>query len=219
MGFNGSSYLSDLNEKLIRCYQGIRQSPDEVIALYHQHAACHSKPYFKQTRQQYRRSWSDTTVAGWFLYIAKACSRGVYRENRLGVCNSLCRGPDLGALDEAAVFADSLCLQNASLSSADFASVLMTAKQGDFVVLDPPYPNGFVGYTSIGFDESDHHRLHRVCRELHRRGCLFLETNSDCKFVRRLYRDFHIEQIAAPRLIANGRNAPTTAKEVVIMNY
>ncbi len=95
LGFGGCAFLSDLNEKLVRCYQGIRQSPEEVIALYHRHAIQHSKEYFKATRKQYQRSWSDAETAGWFLYIAKSTSRGVYRENRLGICNSLCRGPML----------------------------------------------------------------------------------------------------------------------------
>lgn len=219
LGFTGVSHLSDLSEKLVRCYEGIRQSPEEVIVLYHCHALQHSKEYFKQTRQQYQRSWSDAETAAWFLYVAKSCSRGVYRENRAGVCNSLCRGPVLSSLNEDALIADSHHLQNARLSFADFASVLTTARQNDFAMFDPPYPDGFTGYTSIGFDESDHHRLHRVCLELHRRGCLFMQTNADCEFIRRLYRDFHIESVIAPRQIANGRDAPTKARELLIMNY
>lgn len=211
-GFNGAAHLSDMNEKMIKCYQAIKENPSKVIKHFQELERRHSKDLFFNMCHTFNRSWSNEHVAGWFIYIARAAYKGVYKENRQGICASGSRDI-LAILDTSLIYMASTAFQNTEIIYGDFGNVLAKARANDFVFIDPPYPDCF-NYTASGFSTFDHHRLAYTCRTLNRKGVLFMQTNADCQLIRDLYKDFRIKSVTTPRKICHG-----SAKEVVIINY
>lgn len=216
---SGTSFLYDLNGELIRTYSAVQQSPELVIAGLNIHTACHSESYFYQLRDMDYAEMPDPDVAARMIYLNRACINGLYRVNRQGRLNTAWGQRDEVSFDCDNLFRTSSALHSAVISQGDFGNVLNNAKAGDFVFADPPYPNVFTKYTSVGFDNSDHRRLHSICDELDRRNVLFIQTNADCPFIRDLYRDFHIISVRARRNISCDENGRGTVGEVIIMNY
>jgi len=212
-GFKGAAHLNDMNEKMIKCYQGIKENPSRVIEHFQELERRHNKDLFFNMRHAFNSSWSNEHLAGWFIYLARGAYRGVYRENRQGICTSAPRNI-LNILDPSLIYMASMAFQNTELAYGDFGNVLAKARANDFVFMDPPYPDCFSKYTALGFSTFDHHRLAYVCRTLDRKKALFMQTNADCQLIRDLYNNFNIKSVVTPRKICHG-----TGREVVIMNY
>ena len=212
-GFKGTAYLNDMNERMMNCYQGVKENPSEVIKHFQELERRHSKDIFFNLCHAFNRSWSIEHTAGWFIYITRGTYRRVYKENRQGHCASGCRDI-LNNFDTRLIYMASMVLQKTELAYGDFGTVLAKARANDFVFMDPPYPDCFNKYVATGFSPFDHHRLAYVCRTLNRKGALFMQTNADCPLVRNLYKDFHIKSVITPRNLTHN-----SAKEVVIINY
>jgi len=211
--------LYDLNAELIRCYRAVQQQPHEVVEAFNVHADQHGEPYFLELRQQTPAALTDVELAGRMIYINRACYNGKYSVNRNGTMGVAwgkfpCVSPGADNLLSA-----SSALKDVELIQGDFACILDRAKPGELVYIDPPYPGGFVHYTPVGFDESDHVRLAEVCRRLHRKGCLFLLSNGDVPFIRWLYRDFLILPVKAFRSMASQPTHRGYSDELLIMNF
>ena len=79
--------------------------------------------------------------------------------------------------------------------------------------------SNFTGYNENGFGENEQIRLKEVCDSLNKKGVKFLLSNSDCEFIRDLYKDYNIATIKAKRAInSNGSNRGAIS-EVLIRNY
>lgn len=219
-GFAGRCHLGDLNAELIRTYAAVRQSPGLVLDGVSRHIACHCERYYCGLRDLGIAGMSDPEVASRMIYLNRAGYNGLYRVNRQGKFNVSWGKRDRVAVDAGNLFRVSSALRNAIISQGDFGNILDRAKPGDFAFIDPPYcGDGFAQYTAVGFDDSDHRRLHSVCVELDRRNVLFVQTNADCGYVRELYGDFHVVPVRARRNINCDGGGRGTVGEVVIMNY
>ncbi|CEP69092.1 D12 class N6 adenine-specific DNA methyltransferase [Moorella glycerini] len=115
-------------------------------------------------------------------------------------------------------------LSHARVIGADFSRALDFARGDALVYLDPPYypvsdTANFTGYTSDAFGIDDQKRLAEVFRELDKRGCLVMLSNSDTPFIRELYSGYDIQVVYATRAIncRPERRGPIT--ELVIRNY
>jgi DNA adenine methylase len=104
-----------------------------------------------------------------------------------------------------------------------FEQVLERAQPGDFVYLDPPYypvseTSSFTAYSQYAFGQAEQIRLREVFGILADRGVHVLLSNSDCPFVRELYRGYPIHTIVASRAInCHGRKrGPVT--EVLVLS-
>ena len=95
-------------------------------------------------------------------------------------------------------------------------------KPGDFVYLDPPYvpenKKSFVGYSTKGFDESQHKLLFKLITELPPKGIDFVLSNSDVDLVRTSFINYSKEVVICKRAI-NSKNPEATTEEVIIKNY
>ena len=97
-------------------------------------------------------------------------------------------------------------------------------RKGDFVYLDPPYDplsktSSFTDYTRGGFKEQDQRDLSEMFRELDRKGCKVMLSNSPTPMLRELYRDFKCMNLKAKRAInckGIGRGA---VDELLVVNY
>lgn len=214
--------LSDLNDELINCYTVIRDDVDSLI----DHLKIHrnDEEYFYELRSVEAKTLTKTERAARLIYLNKTCFNGLYRVNSKGQFNvpfgsyknpRICHEANLQAVSKA--------LSNVELHYRPFDQVLKYAKKGDLVYFDPPYhplssTASFTSYTKNSFSAEDQERLAEVFGILDKRGCHVMLSNSDCQFIRSLYKEFRVETVSAIRAInckSAGRGKIT---EVLVLN-
>ena len=218
-----SAYLSDYNSELINCYQAVRENVESVIKALKKHR--NESDYFYRVRSIDPASLSSVERAARLIYLNKTCFNGLYRVNRQGqftVPFGSYKNPR--TCDESNLRLASQALQKVHLKSAHFSQVLRHARRGDFVYFDPPYQplsatSNFTSYTSRCFGEEDQRQLAEIVRQLDKRGCSVMLSNSDNRFIRELYSDFRIETVWASRAINCKGNRRGRISELVILNY
>jgi DNA adenine methylase len=221
--------LGDMNERLTRTYNIIRDDVEAVITRLKGHAAAHAKNgehHFYAVRKIAIDAYPSAAVAAWFIYLNKTCFNGLYRVNASGQFNTpmgkyanptICDEANLRACAEAMAY-------RATVMHTDFEKTVAGAKAGDFVYFDPPYAPvsasaDFTSYTKGGFDVADQTRLRDLALALKRRGVHVMLSNSSAPLIYELYavsRDFKIEEVAAKRAINSKGSARGAVKEVII---
>lgn len=219
--------LADVNPALIETYRTVRDELEAVIDALVPLAQRHGKEHYYRARERYNgnRRLTDAERAALFIYLNKTCFNGLHRVNRKGEFNVPAgRYKNPRILDEQTLRAASAALQGADIRCTTFEELIDAARPGDFVYFDPPYEPksetaNFTTYARDGFTRDDQRRLHDVFRELDRRGCRLMLSNSDVPFIRYLYRAWRIDTVAAPRAVnCNGRGRGKVS-EVVVRNY
>ena len=224
------SMLIDSLEELINCYRAIQTRVEDLITELKRH-----EPHKGDKEYYYAvRAWDrapsyaqrdEIERAARFIFLNRTCYNGLYRVNRSGKFNvpvgrhrnpNICPADKLRAVSEA--------LQGVALVAGDFAHCLETAAAGDFIYLDPPYDPltdtaNFTSYTSDDFGEADQRRLADLFRELDRRGCQVMLSNSSTDFIRELYGGYEQVEVQAIRAINNKGNARGPIPELLVMNY
>jgi len=209
--------LCDVNQRLIRTYQGVRDDVERVIALLREYP--HDPEFFYALRDQDIDRRSDAEVAAWFIYLNKTGFNGLYRvnrENRFNVPFGRYARPRI--CDPDTLRACSRALRGAKLLNLDFEAAVKPARRGDFVYFDPPYvplsaTSSFTSYTSIGFDFAAQTRLRDTALELKRRGVNVLLSNSSAPIVLDLYKkNFKLREVPALRPV----NSKATKRGAVI---
>ncbi|RLI52957.1 MAG: DNA adenine methylase [Candidatus Thorarchaeota archaeon] len=231
IGFGGQSILSDTNPELITAYQVVRNSVEALIDELQSGFYVSTKEVFYEIRGWDREpSWRHVDPVrrtARMIYLNRTCYNGLYRVNQKGQFNvPFGRYKNPTICDEENLRAVSKALKNAKILCADFAEALQDAGPGDFVYLDPPYqPMSdtayFTEYTSGGFGVDEQKRLADVFLDLHKRGCLVLESNSDVPLIRKLYENdaFITETVQARRAISCDPTGRGTVGELLIRNY
>lgn len=209
--------LADRNQRLIRTYQGVRDSVEDVIA--HLRGYLHEEQFYYRVRERAIDSQSDAEVAAWLIYLNKIGFNGLYRvnrQNRFNVPFGRHKNPTI--CDEQTLRACSRALSGVDLQVAGFEQTAERAQAGDLVYFDPPYvplsvTSSFTKYTSVGFDADAQVRLRDVALGLKQRGVHVLLSNSSASSVRELYsKGFEIAEVSATRNVnskASGRGAVT----------
>lgn len=221
--------LLDSLQELIDCYCVIRDQVEELILALQDHES-HKREvdYFYQVRAWDRSSdyarRSSVQRAARFLFLNHTCYNGLYRVNRRGWFNApfgryanpaICDADNLRAVSRA--------LRGVTLHSGDFERCLDLAQPGDFVYLDPPYhplsaTASFTSYTSADFGVQDQRRLASVFRELDRRGCRVMLSNSDTELIRELYAGYERIQVVAARAINSRPDRRGPVSELLVLN-
>jgi DNA adenine methylase len=125
--------------------------------------------------------------------------------------------------DAANLRAASKALQGVTLLAGDFVDGLEWAKQGDLVYLDPPYhplsgTANFTSYTASSFGVEDQERLAHIFRELDRRGCQVMLSNSSTPLIQELYRGYDMVEVTASRAISSKGTGRGAITELLVMN-
>jgi len=215
--------LIDSNEKLINCYQAIKINPEKLIkTLRSSKYKSEKETYYRirgeEPREMFRR-------AARTIYLNKTCFNGLYRVNRKGKFNvPFGRYKNPLICDSANLKVVSAALQNVEIVCGDFGKCLEFAKKGDFIYFDPPYQplsktSSFTSYTSNSFGEDEQRRLSEVFKELDRRGCKVMLSNSHTKLVESLYEGFRLETVLAKRAINSRASGRGPIREYVILNH
>jgi DNA adenine methylase len=213
--------VGDSNEWLIATYCAIRDGWRKVAAILD--SLPNTKDDFLRIREQSgteRRRWHR---AAFFIYLNKTCFRGLYRVNRQNQFNVPYGAYDRRYYDPDNLEAVSGALQAVEFRVGDFELAIDGIKSGDFAYFDPPYYklggfSDFNRYTADQFRESEQLRLAALCRELDKRGVRWLVSNSETKFVRRLFVGFRIEEVSSRRDI-NLHSHKRDVIELMVSNY
>lgn len=215
--------LSDLNEELINCYTTIRDDVESLIKELYKHH--NDEDYFYKLRAADASQLDPVQRAARLIYLNKTCFNGLYRVNSKGQFNvpfGFYKNPR--TCNEANLRACNIALTDVELNCRPFDAVLKSAKKGDFVYFDPPYhplssTSNFASYTKNSFSAENQEQLAEVFRKLDKRGCLLMLSNSDCPFIRELYKDFRIETVMAIRAINCKAEGRGRISEVLVLNY
>jgi len=217
--------LSDLNTDLINCYQQVAKHPEEVWNLLQVHREFNNKEYYYHIRSQKPEELKPIEQAARFIYLNKAAFNGIYRVNRQGVFNvpygPSFKGPALPKKSLLEAVSD--LLGRANLLAADYQEVCESAKRDDFIYLDPPYPptNGtacFTHYTADRFNWDDQREVSKVFRNLDRKGCLVMMSNSDRKEIRSMFQGYYMQRLNVTRWLGSNGDR-FKVHEIVVTNY
>jgi DNA adenine methylase len=212
------AYLSDLNFHLVLTYLAVRDDVERLISQLKVHEQKHEKPYYLKARPRIARESDPTKISALLIYLNKTCYNGLYRVNQSGEFNVPMGSYTKPAiLDEENLRSCSKALQGIEITQHPFWQTPI--QKGDFYYLDPPYHKTFSSFDSSGFNDADHEKLAAFCGELDKAGCYFMVSNSDTPFIRKLYRNFGIEQVMADRFVSCKGNQRGKENELIIRNY
>jgi DNA adenine methylase len=212
--------LSDMNERLIRTYRGIKHAVGDVIALLQTYR--NNKAFFLQMRDKAIDAGSDAEVAAWFIFLNKTGFNGLYRVNSKNKFNVPFGDNERAQIcDEENLRACAAALAHTELNHEDFSSVLARAQPRDIVYFDPPYvplslTSYFTSYTATGFNMKDQLRLRDVALKLRERGVFVLISNSSDQRVLDLYKDFDCDPVSAIRQVNSNVKGRGSVTELLI---
>ena len=201
-----TAFLSDLNPELVNVYVCVRDHVEALIEQLSAHQAQHGKAHYYEVRSQLPTD--SIARAARFIYLNKTCFNGLYRENSKGQFNvpiGRYKNPKICAPD--LLRPASAALQIANISARPFTAVADHAPGAtDFVYFDPPYhplseTSNFTAYSRYRFGVEEQTALRDLIKQLAGRSVQVLVSNSDCPFIRELYKDFTVKTITAARSI------------------
>ena len=109
-------------------------------------------------------------------------------------------------------------IKNVEFICCDFQKVENNFNHDDFIYMDPPYvpevKNGFVNYSSSGFNENIHKTLFKFTNQL---KCKFIMSNSNTELVKTELKNHVFIEIEARRAI-NSKNPESKVNELIIHN-
>ncbi len=221
------SFLFDNNEELINVYRVVRDKVDDLIKLLALHKERHNKDYYYQIRNFDRENtqFTDEERAARTIYLNRTCYNGLYRVNSKGQFNAPIgsyKNPQI--LYKDVLKTASAILQDVTIQVADFREIVNLAQTGDFFYFDPPYDpvsrtSSFTGYTANNFKDEDQQDLAWVFKQLTRKGCLCMLSNSYTPLILKLYQGFQIEIVQAKRAVNSDANGRGGIPEVIVLNY
>lgn len=220
-----AAVLGDINRELMTCYEQVAKDSDRVHEIVQQLALRDSRRFFYFTRSMVPDRLIPAERAARFIYLNKAAFNGIYRVNRLGQFNvpygPSSTGPAIPSRDLLRAAAKTL--ETAQLVVGDFEETVKSAKEGDFVYMDPPYPPRsrtafFNHYCQQGFGWEHQLRVAEVFKQLADRGCLVMLSNAGQQKVYALYRKFQIHRLNVVRWVGSNGDR-FRAREIVVTNY
>jgi DNA adenine methylase len=221
--------LTDNNAELITTFQAVRDRVEAVIAELKKHRDRHAEDHYYEVRAVTPAKLKTMSVAeraARLIYLNKTCFNGLYRVNSKGIFNvPMGRYVDPPILDEGLLRASSQSLARVKdIAVASFETVVDRAKRGDLVYFDPPYvpvsaTSYFTAYTEGSFGDDEQRALAQVYRDLDKKGCKVMLSNSNAQLVRDLYQGYTLKEVQARRNINSKGDRRGHVTEIVVLNY
>lgn len=210
----GKPHLADLNHHLIAAWTALRDTPEELKPLLDWYHDRDSKEFYYEVRAEQPKT--ELEKAARFLYLNGVSWNHLWRENsKTGAMNVPWGDRKFKGFSNDELSSISRLLTGAEVKCCDFRSLLSSAKEGDFVYLDPPYlpifskpdvekePTAkFNKYTAKTFEVPDLVDLARICNDLSDRGVEWIMSNRDTEGVRELFSRHVIVSFTAHRALA-----------------
>lgn len=219
----GKAVIADINDDLVNAYNVVRDHPEELIEALSSYI--NDKDFYYEVRAQDQNALTPLERAARLIYLNRTCFNGLYRVNKNGQFNvpfANYKNPNIVQGDR--IMAASNTLHDTEVFHASFEKVLVNAKKGDFIYLDPPYYpkdvySDFKRYNKEQFYKNDHERLADLYNELSDRGCYVMLSNSDTLFTRALYSKWRVDTVYAKRMINRDASKRGEVTEIIVTNY
>jgi len=225
------AWLGDQNLQLVRAYNDIRNSLEEVLEDVRIVQAAYSEArdkrrFYEEVRESFNDALPKSNTAR-FIFLNATCWNGLWRTNSNGTFNVPFGSPKS---DDVMPTEDELrnvsaALQHARVRASSWDNLVASAGSGDFVFLDPPYysdslQKGSPKYGASVFGYSAHKRLAEVLLLLQQRGALFILTNSGEPEMVALYRELglSVREVMVPRAINSKADERQPVGEVIVSN-
>jgi len=237
--------INDVNPYLIKAYQVIRNTPDDLIerltkleqkyfALADEEA---KKNFYLQARAIFNEEeLDDIDRAKYLIFLNRTCFNGLYRVNAKGKFNvPFGRHSHPTICNAAVIKADSDALNRVEVEilNGDFELTQRHMSDGiNFFYFDPPYrplnaTSSFNSYSKEEFNDDEQIRLRDFCALLNQNpNVKWMLSNADCStknpedtFFEEIYRDFKISRVTASRAINANPNKRGKLTELLIKNY
>lgn len=217
--------LSDTNENVIAAYKGVRDYPEQTIAILKEtYVKGHNErgaEFYKEIRQMSRDTLSLPGQAAWTIFMNQTCFNGLWRVNKSGGFNvpyGKRKNPPI--CNEENLRSCSKMLEDAALIAGDFDTGLVECN--DLVYFDPPYvpvkADSFTAYSAKGFGPNEQIRLRDYAEACSRRGAHVILSNSGAPWVRELYKGWRIDEVQARRNVNSDGAGRGPVAEVIISN-
>ncbi|MCW4573538.1 DNA adenine methylase [Venenivibrio stagnispumantis] len=223
-----NAIINDINTELINAYRVIKNYPDELIESLKNHQHQHNENYYYQIRALNPANLNPIERASRFIYLNKTCYNGLYRENSKGEFNvpfGRYKSPKIVDEENIRLVSEYLNNANVEIFNSDYKEVCKLAQEEDFIYLDPPYyplskTSSFTKYTRYDFTEDNQIELSMIFKQLDKKGCFVMLSNSNSPFIKELYKGYNIIEIEANRCInANGKKRKKANIEILVKNF
>ena len=225
------AWLGDQNLQLVRAYNDIRNSLENVLEDVRVIQAAYSEArdkrrFYEEVRESFNDGLPKSNTAK-FIFLNATCWNGLWRTNSNGTFNVPFGSPKSDEVmpTEVELRNVSAALQHARLRASSWESLVATAGSGDFVFLDPPYYSDSLQKTSPkyganAFGYPAHKRLAEVLLTLQQRGVMFVLTNSGEPEMVALYRELglSVREVMVPRAINSKADERQPVGEVIVSN-
>lgn len=207
--------INDLNEVLINTYIVIKNNSEQLLEklqiieheIYTLDKIQLEKYYYQKRDIFNKRKLDSVESAAIFIFLNHFCFRGFYRVNKKNEFINYFNNSQTSKAffyNKKIILKDSEILKKVEILNTDFEETLKYANNNSFYFLDPPYKplsknkSKIDYYTKEGFTDIDQERLSVFCKKIDEQGANFLQVNSDCEFIRDLYKDFNIIELKEP---------------------
>ena len=231
--------INDINPDLTLAYYTIKNKPKELIDslrnIQEEYLPLNEvdrKEYFLSKRACFNTKNLDAIEnTSLFIFLNRTCFNGLYRVNCKGLFNvPFGRYTNPKICDEKTILADSKLLQKVEILTGDFSNTLSYASGNAFFYFDPPYKplsetSSFNSYAKEEFNDNEQIRLGNFCKDISKKGCNFILSNSDVKgsnpednFFDELYSNFDINRVQASRMVNANASKRGKLTELMINN-
>lgn len=216
-----NSIISDTNNELTNLYSQIASNPAGIIKKLKEYK--NTRNFFYDVRQQKPDSKLDRACRT--IYLNRTCFNGLYRVNKKGEFNvPYAANKNVTFVDESNLLKASVLLKKTKILNMSFDLVIKKyATKGDLIFLDPPYLpvsefSDFKRYTKEQFRLDDHIKLAKLYKELSKKGCYLILTNSSSPKILDLYKEFNIKIFNTKRNI-NSKGDKRSGQDIIVTNY
>jgi len=149
----------------------------------------------------------------------------LYRVNKKGEFNvPYGNYKNVSFFDEENLIEISKLLKQTKIIHESYEAILKKyAKKDDLIFLDPPYlpiskSSDFKRYNKEQFYFEDHENLANLYKELDKKGCFLILTNSNSDRVIDLYKNYNISIYSTKRNINRDGNK-RVGKDIIVTNF
>ena len=217
--------ISDINKDLINTFIAVRDRPKLLIKHLREFKQNHGKKFYYEVRDKFNHNrFRGVRRCAVFIYLNKTCFNGLYRVNKSGEFNvplGKYKNPEI--FNEETIFAAHSLLRGVVIKHQDYRKILSNIRKNDFVYLDPCYDpikrTSFVHYTPERFQIKDRIALSQFIWSIKSIGGNALLSNNDIPEIRKIYSEFNIVEIEAPRCINSDADKRGKIVELAISTY
>lgn len=228
--------INDLNEVLINTYIVIKNNSEQLLEklqiieheIYTLDKIQLEKYYYKKRPELNEDKLDNISAAAVFIFLNHFCFRGFflsYKDEKFSTVFDNSKTSKAFFYNKKNILKDSEILKKVEILNTDFEETLKYANNNSFYFLDPPYKplsknkSKIDYYTKEGFTDIDQERLSVFCKKIDEQGANFLQVNSDCEFIRDLYKDFYFEKVAEKTNLSCVNNKRKNINSLFIYNY